>query len=196
MFCFVIGAALIFVFKDFFVDNLRWFIGGLIVLYGSLGIVGDILEKVKPIYDGNGFTFFIVEILIGLTMLIFVKEYSTVCIIWAVWSILRESVELKEIISGELHPLFAVVSGIESIAVIVLSIMLITEPGHHHAVIHTYLLCVELILASAIPVLSHYVLKKRGGEHSELSKDEAQNQTEQVDQTTADEESPTESLPR
>jgi|GEM_PF-1162582 len=194
--CFVIGAALIFVFRDFFVDNLRWFIGGLIVLYGSLGIVGVILEKVKPIYEGNGFTFFIVEMLIGLTILIFVKEYSTVCIIWAVWSILRESVELKEIVSGELHPLLAAVSGIESIAVIVLSIMLIMEPGHHHAVIHTYLLCVELILTSSIPMLSHYVLKKRGDEHSEISEDETQNQTEQADQAPAAEESPSESIPQ
>ena len=168
--CFAAGAALILLFKDFFVENLRWFIGGLIVLYGVLGIAGVALEKVKPIYEGNGFLFFNVEILLGLTVLIFVKEYSTVCIMWAVWSILRESVELREIVSRELHPSLAVVSGLESLAVIVLSVMLITEPGHHHALIHSYLLCVELILTAAIPLLNHYVFKK--GEHEEKEEKE------------------------
>ncbi|MBO4428464.1 MAG: hypothetical protein J5832_00775, partial [Clostridia bacterium] len=169
--CFALGAIMILLFKEFFVENLRWFIGGLIVLYGTLGIVGTVLEKVKPIYEGNGFLFFSVEMLIGLTVLLFVKEYSTVCIIWAAWSILRESVELKEIVSGELHPALAVVSGIESVAVIVLSVMLITEPGHHHALIHTYLLCIELVLTAAIPLLNHYVFFKHG-EHEEKEEKE------------------------
>ena len=95
--CFAIGAVLILLFREFFVENLRWFIGGLIVLYGVLGILALALEKVKPIYDGHGFLFYAVEILIGLTLLLFIKEYATVCVTWAVWSILRESIELREI---------------------------------------------------------------------------------------------------
>ena len=169
--CFVTGAALILVFRDFFVDSLRWFIGGLMVLYGLLGVAEVVLEKIRPIYNGNGFLFYCVEILLGLTTLIFVKEYSTVCIIWAVWSILRESVELKEIISGELHLALAIVSGIESAAVIVLSIMLITEPTAHHALIHTYLLCVELLLASSVPMLNRYVFKHHGADEKEAETD-------------------------
>lgn len=179
--CFVVGAVLTFIFREFFVEYLKWFIGGLIVLYGLLGILNIILEKERPIYNGNGFLFNAVEILMGLTVLVFVKEYSTVCIIWAVWSILRESVELKEIVGGELHPALAVVSGIESVAVIVLSIMLITEPGHHHALIHTYLLCIELILTSSIPMLNHYVFKKHEGEHGEKAGKEPAEQPEQAE---------------
>lgn len=183
---FIVGAILILIFREFFVEYLRWFIGGLIVLYGLLGMLGIALEKVKPIYDGEGFLFNAVEILIGLTVLIFVKEYSTVCIIWAVWSILRESVELKEIVDGELHMSLAIVSGLESIAIIVLSVMLITEPGHHHALIHTYLLCVELILTASIPMLNHYVFKKHGGHHEEKDpeqpeKAEQEEKTEEVE---------------
>jgi len=152
--CFVLGAVLLLVFNDFFVHNLRWFIGGLIVLYGSLGILTLSLEKVKPIYEGHGFLFFSVEILLGLTTLFFIEEYATVCVIWAVWSILRESIELQEIVEGELHPIPAIVSGIESVAVIVLSVMLMIEPGEHHAKIHSYLLCVELVLTAALPVIN------------------------------------------
>ncbi|MBP5428194.1 MAG: hypothetical protein J6Z04_02780 [Clostridia bacterium] len=160
---FVLGAVLLLVFNEFFLHNLRWFIGGLIVLYGSLGILALMLAKVKPIYEGQGFLFFSVEILLGLTTLCFIKEYATVCVIWAVWSILRESVELEEIVERELHPSLAVFSGIESVAVIVLSIMLMIEPGEHHAMIHSYLLAVELVLAALIPVINHRLMPEKKG---------------------------------
>ena len=160
---FVLGAILLLVFNEFFLENLRWFIGGLIVLYGTLGILALILAKVKPIYEGQGFLFFAVEILLGLTTLCFIKEYATVCIIWAVWSILRESVELEEIVERELHPALAVFSGIESVAVIVLSVMLMIEPGEHHAMIHSYLLAVELVLAALIPVINHRLMPEKKG---------------------------------
>ena len=164
--CFAIGAILLLIFNEFFLHNLRWFIGGLIVVYGSLGILALSLEKVKPIYEGHGFLFYAVEILLGLTTLFFIEEYATVCIIWAVWSILRESVELQEIVSGELHLSMGVLSGIESVAVIVLSVMLMIEPGEHHAMIHSYLLCVELVLTGVVPLINH-VLKSETNEHAE-----------------------------
>lgn len=178
--CFTAGAVLILIFKNFFVENLRWFIGGLVVLYGAIGILGAALEKSCPIRERQEIYFNSVEILIGLIILIFVKEYSAVCIIWAVWSILRESIEIKEIVDGELHLFLAIVSGIESVAVIVLSVMLITEPGRHHALIHTYLLCIELLLTSSIPVLNHCVFKKKKERHIA----EAENESAVPDEQT------------
>ena len=159
--CFVAGAGLILVFRDFSVSNLRWFIGGLMVLYGLLGILNIVFEKIRPIHNDHGFLFYCLEMLMGSTVLIFVTEFSTVCIMWAVWSVFRESVELREIVERKLHPALAVISGAESVAVIVLSIMLITEPGPHHAMIHVFLLCVELTLSSSIPIINHYLMKKR-----------------------------------
>ena len=161
--CFSIGAILLLVFNEFFLQNLRWFIGGLITLYGSLGIFSLVLLKEKPIYEANGFLFYAVEILLGLTTLCFIREYSTVCIIWAVWSILRESIELEEIVCRKLHPALAVVSGIESVATIVLSILLMIEPGEQHALIHSYLLCVELVLTSVIPVINRRLKPEKEG---------------------------------
>lgn len=161
--CFVVCAVLLLVFNEFFLRNLRWFIGGLIVLYGSLGILALLLAKVKPIYEGQGFLFFAVEILLGLVTLCFIKDYATVCVIWAVWSIIRESVELEEIVARELHPVLAVISGLESVAVVVLSVMLMMEPGEHHAMIHSYLLVVELVLAALIPVINHRLMPEKKG---------------------------------
>ena len=161
--CFVVCAVLLLIFNELFLHNLRWFIGGLIVLYGSLGVLALLLAKVKPIYEGQGFLFFAVEILLGLITLCFIKEYATVCVIWAVWSIIRESIELEEIVARELHPVPAIVSGLESVAVVVLSVMLMIEPGEHHAMIHSYLLVVDLILASLIPIINHRLMPEKKG---------------------------------
>lgn len=160
--CFVIGAVLLLVFKDFFVENLKWFIGGLMILYGALGFTEIALKKTGMFYKSESFLFNSLEIVIGATILIFIEEFPTVCIVWAAWSIFRESIEIKEIIDGELHPVLAVISAIESIVVIVFSVMLIDDPGHHHALIHTYLLCAELVLAGLIPIINETILKKRG----------------------------------
>lgn len=161
--CFIVCAVLLLVFNEFFLHNLRWFIGGLIVLYGSLDILALLIAKVKPIYEGQGFLFFAVEILLGLVTLCFIKDYATVCVIWAVWSIIRESVELEEIVARELHPVLALVSGLESVAFVVISVMLLMEPGEQHAMIHSYLLVVELVLAALIPVINHRLMPEKKG---------------------------------
>ncbi|MBO4622849.1 MAG: hypothetical protein J5691_03075 [Bacilli bacterium] len=157
---YVIGAILLFIFREFFVENLRWFIGGLMMLYGSVAILEIALEKVKPIYDGHGFLFNLIEAMLGLVILLLIEEYATVCIIWAVWSIFRESIELREILARKLHTILAIVSFLESIAVIVLSVLLMMSPGEHHALIHSYLLCIELILTASIPILNSFMFKK------------------------------------
>lgn len=165
--CFVIGAASLLVFKDFFVENLKWFIGGLMVLYGALGFTEIALKKTGLFYKSESFLFNSLEIVIGATILIFIEEFPTVCIVWAAWSIFRESIEIKEILDGELHPVLAVISAIESIVVIVFSVMLIDDPGHHHALIHTYLLCAELVLAGLIPVVNGAIFKEHGEHNKE-----------------------------
>lgn len=158
--CFLVGSVLLFIFREFFVQHLRFFIGGLMIIYGLLGILEMVLEKVKPIYEEHEFVFNILEILIGLVVLIFLNDYHTICVVWAMWSILRESLEIRVILVGKLHSIFAVVNGVESIAVIVLSILLMMEPGEHHALIHSYLLCVELVLTSLVPIVNEFMLNR------------------------------------
>ena len=158
---FIVCAVLILVFNAFFLHHLRWIIGGLIVLYGLLGILELVLKRAKPIYTGHGFLFNAVEILLGLATLCFIEEYSTVCIVWAVWSILRESIELQEIVERKLHSVLAFLSGSESLAVIVLSVILIVRPGEHHAMVHLYLLSAELFLTSTIPLINSHLMREK-----------------------------------
>ena len=154
-------AILLFIFREFFVQNLRWFIGSLMLLYGSVAVLEIILEGIRPVYDGHGFLFNTIEALLGVVILTLITEYATVCIIWAVWSIFRESIELREIIAHKLHTLLAIISGIESVAVIVLSVLLLMYPGEHHALVHSYLLCIELLLSASIPILNVFMFKEK-----------------------------------
>ena len=82
------------------------------------------------------------------------NKYST-------WSIIRESYEIKELVTEIKSVTLTIISGIESIAVIVFSIMLIAEPGEHHALIHIYLLLFELILTPLVPLLDEIIEQKK-----------------------------------
>ncbi|MDE7301134.1 MAG: hypothetical protein K2N47_03095, partial [Clostridia bacterium] len=104
----------------------------------------------------------IVEILIGLTLIIFVSHeespYPVVCVAWATWSILRETRELVEITEEFkerptiLGKVVSILSVLESLTVIAFSITMIIEPGEHHAMIHMYLLAVELATKVLFPI--------------------------------------------
>ena len=83
------------------------------------------------------------------------------CVIWAAWSILREAFEIKELFLKIKSVVLTIISGIESIAVIVLSVMLILEPGEHHAMIHLYLLLVELVLTPLVPLLDEVIEERK-----------------------------------
>ena len=52
-----------------------------------------------------------------------------------------------------------ILSGVESIVIIVFSILLLIEPGHHHAMIHLYLLMAELVIAPLTPLLDELLTK-------------------------------------
>ena len=86
-----------------------------------------------------------------------VEDFTSVCIIWAVWSISRESFEIYEITSGIVRGPAAVISGIESIIAIIFSVMLLINPTEHHAKIHIYLLIVEFLVTAFSPVVSELV---------------------------------------
>lgn len=158
---FFIGMIFLLAFLDFFINHLRFFIGTLMVIYGSLEIIELAIEKVKPIYNGNGFIFGLLELLIGLVVIIFISNDHSILVIWAMWSIFRETIEIKIIINGKLHSVLAIISSVESIVVILLSLLLLIEPNIEHAIIHSYLLCAELILAGSIPVLNEFMLDNK-----------------------------------
>ena len=159
----VVCAILVLVFREQLVhlDHLKYFIGALMVAYGVDEIAFEVYcHKLHFIHEHKTYLG-LVELVMGLATLLLTLDYEAVCIIWATWSIIRESYEIKELVTEIKSITLTIVSGVESIAVIVLSIMLIAEPGEHHAMIHLYLLLFEFILTPLVPLLDEFIEVKK-----------------------------------
>ena len=129
-------------------------VGGIIAIYGFEGVILPIAtkkvkqEKIEMLNGG-------INILIAIIMIFFLEkhpyELRTVCILWSLWSIMREGVEIfdKGFVGIKNHPITSAINIAESIVVIVFSIELICatdETLEHHAHAHVILLGIELII--------------------------------------------------
>ena len=130
-------------------------VGAIIAIYGIEGILLPIFThkiKSESVEMLNG----AVNVLIAVIMIFLLEghpyELRIVCVLWSVWSIMREGVEIYEkVVEGfKKHPITSTVNLAESVVVIVFSIMLITaKDAHeleHHAHAHVILLGIELII--------------------------------------------------
>lgn len=148
------------------IEVLRYFIGGLMIFYGVEEIIFTVFKSKKH-YSIHKLYLNIIEIVIGLTLIVFIETgdievtYAVVCVSWAIWSILREERELieatEELKKNKLIAcrIVAIVSILESLTVIALSLTMIIEPGEHHAKIHLYLLAVELFTKVLFPIINY-----------------------------------------
>lgn len=168
-------AVFVLIYREKLVENLQPFIGSLMIFYGLEGILYEVLcHRLHFIHSGKSYLG-LIELIFGTVLLIAPLEYSYVCIIWATWSIVRESYELKEVVSDIKSIAPKILSGAESIAVIVLSVMLILEPTEHHALVHVYMLVVELVLNPATVLLDElfvHLKEKKKAEIEEQIKDQ------------------------
>ena len=95
-----------------------------------------------------------------MTLILANISFESVCIIWATWSILRECIEIKESVIEIKNLPISIISGIESIVIIVFSVILIVNPTEHHALIHTFLLAAELILNPLVFLVDEFYKTK------------------------------------
>lgn len=157
----IILIVLVLVFKEQLVNNLRFFIGALILAYGLDEIAFEIYCHKLDFINKSKTYLGLIELVLGVVLLAINLDYAAVCILWATWTIVRESYEIEELVTKIKSVTLTIVSGLESIAVIVFSVMLIAEPGEHHAMIHIYLLAVEFFLNPTIPLLDEFIEKKK-----------------------------------
>ena len=138
---FATGGVLILVFNNKIADYIGYVVGSVAILYGVEGIIEGIIEKNifsehTHLFDDG------VYILLGIFILSFMhdKVYD-ICIVWAVWAILRESRELKEsFLAAKNHRPF-IINTVESLVEIVFSILLIMDPEEH---IHTHIILLAI----------------------------------------------------
>lgn len=156
---FLVSGIFILVFNEAIMNNggaiLNGLVGTVIAVYGVEGIIIPIIThqfKKRSIQMLNGG----INILIAVVMIFLLEgnpdELRIVCVLWSIWSIMREGEEILEKgFSGiKRHPVVSFINISESIVVIVFSIMLIAAKDYHelihHAHAHVILLGIELII--------------------------------------------------
>ena len=160
-------AVCVFIFRDKLVEHLKYFIGGLMTLYGVEEILFEIVFRDKHFWHKDKIYLGIIELVFGVALLCLdlhdnaEETLIRTCLIWATWSIVRESFEIKELVTEIKSWTLTIISGIESIAVIVLSVRLILNPGEEDAMMHMYLLLLELLLTPLIPLLDEILLERK-----------------------------------
>lgn len=155
---FTILAVLVYAFRDKQLEHLKPFIGSLMVFYGVDGIAFEILSFKKGFINQNKTYLGLVELIFGIVLIASPLAFDYVCIIWATWSIVRESYEIKEVVSDIKMILPKVLSGVESVIVIVFSVLLLLYPEEHHAMIHLGLLTAELILNPLVVLIDESLI--------------------------------------
>lgn len=158
---FIVFAVLIGVYNHTLLENLRYLVPSLLMGYGLDSIVSATINEKKNCYKNLWFSYGIGEIIIGVTLISIEPTFEVVCVVWGVWSIFREVIEIYEILSGEVKGVPALISGIESIVAITFSVLLIITPIEEHAHTHIYLLIAELLVTGFIPVIDDIILTRK-----------------------------------
>ena len=193
--CLLITAGiLLFVFSHKLVYDqegilLNGIVGVVIAFYGIEGILYPILTKqVKKerIMLMSG----IINLFVAGIMIFLLEnhpdELHVTCILWSLWSIMRESEEIFEkcFDHWKKHPITSLINLVESIVVIVFSILLIIARNQEELLEHTFahvvLLGVELIIEVLWEYVGEYEAKlleraKRRLRRQELKEQESQN---------------------
>ena len=137
-------AVVIFIFSQSIMPYIGYLVGGVVLLYASEELILSAVNRtlftdVQRVFDG------IAQLLICAALFIVAKDVIKLCLIWGVWSILRESKEMAEAIKSIVTTRFGVLNVMESVVVIVLSFLLILEPNDEHIRLHVILLGIEFI---------------------------------------------------
>ncbi len=193
--CLLITAGiLLFVFSHKLVYDqegmlLNGIVGAVIAFYGIEGILHPILTKqVKK--ERVSLMSGIINLFVAGIMIFLLEnhpdELHVTCILWSLWSIMRESEEIFEkcFDHWKKHPITSLINLVESIVVIVFSILLIIardqEELLEHTFAHVVLLGVELIIEVLWEYVGEYEAKlleraKRRLRRQELKEQESQN---------------------
>lgn len=150
-------AVLIGVFSHHLLEHLlQYLVGGVMILFGVENIIFPFFEKKKHAFFDYQFYLGGADLLLGLIVITAVPEFEQICIVWATWTIVRESFDIFETVHKAKHGFPALLSFSLSIIEIVFSILLLlsaTGPeAHHHALTHVYLLIPELIICGLAPI--------------------------------------------
>ena len=134
-------------------DVLHYLVSSVMLLFGVEGIILPIIKDHKKFYADSQFTLGLVDLILGLVVITAIRQLDYVCMIWATWTIVRESFEFYEIGHKALHKFPAILSLSLSVVEVVFSIMMLIEATEHHALTHIYLLVPEFVISGFAPLM-------------------------------------------
>lgn len=155
---YLISGILIIIFQKAIFVNIEYVVSAVIIAYGINFIITGIAEK-TILKDTSKLVSAVTNILVGIALIITGDNPVTLCVIWGVWSILREGTEIAELLPELIGKKIGFLDVGESIAIIVLSFILILEPTEHHIQFHIIILGIELILEVLFPLFNKLIEK-------------------------------------
>ena len=97
------------------------------------------------------------HVLLAVVLFLVRDTLVTVCLVWAVWTILREGNEISEGIHRIMNKKSGFINILESVIIIMFSFAMILEPTEHHAHVHIIILGIELILEALFPFINNWL---------------------------------------
>ncbi len=151
-----IGISII-ILRDKHIESIANLIGFTILFYGIIDIIREFTAK-RAFTEETRIFDSLVLIILSVVLLFFIeKDFTKACVIWGVWAIFREADELRRCFINAKKKAPFILNGIESIVLIILSIMLINNP-EHHAYFHVIILGIEFILEAVFEIFNEAVL--------------------------------------
>ena len=169
---YVLAGIAVFIFNEQIMEALGIVVGVVVLLFGIDYVIIGVTHKK---YFGETGLFFpaLTYILLAVILFIVTEDIKSVCLVWAVWAILREGKELSESmhrLSESRRGAFnmpALINALESVVIIIFSFTMILEPGEHHAHVHVFLLGGELILEVLFPIVNAWFDERFGQKDGE-----------------------------
>ena len=143
--------------------NANYVVGATMIIHSVFGILDYFINKgrkqiiPKLIYDISILTLGIVLLFLG------GSDYLVlICIMWAIWSIVREANEILTYVFAENeHIVLKILGFIESIVSTTFAVLLLIHPTLEHLEIHYILLVIEFATTAIFPIINKAIMKNK-----------------------------------
>lgn len=143
--------------------NANYVVGATMIIHSVFGILDYFIDRrerqviPKLVYDISILTLGIVLLFLG------GSDYLVlICLMWGIWSIIREANEiLTYIFTKNEHIVLKILGSIESVVSTTFAVLLLIHPSLEHLEIHYILLVIEFATTAIFPIVNKAILKKK-----------------------------------
>ena len=143
--------------------NANYVVGATMIIHSVFGILDYFIDRrerqviPKLVYDISILTLGIVLLFLG------GSDYLVlICLMWGIWSIIREANEiLTYIFTKNEHIVLKILGSIESVVSTTFAVLLLIHPSLEHLEIHYILLVIDFATTAIFPIVNKAILKKK-----------------------------------